>query len=224
MAKRKGGRPTKFTKALAAKFCGLLEKGMSRAKASHICCVTPDTVLTWLQKGRRNETPAFAGFLAKVLASEAKFVESRLAEVVWAAKPKRVKVVKVTTRPVFDADGNRVGDATTTETTLKREHDAGMAKWLLECRDRETYGPDRHELAALRKELGELRKLLSARSDGDSPVSSGTDRDGEGDQAGGSGKATGPAAPSVATPPPVPPAADPGGGTVGGPESPAEGG
>jgi uncharacterized protein CbrC (UPF0167 family) len=61
-------------------------------------------------------------------------------------------VTRITTRP----DGSVV-----TEVTERTECDWQAAKWLLECRDPETFGSHRKELSALKKELAELRRLLT---------------------------------------------------------------
>ena len=52
--------------------------------------------------------------------------------------------------------------ALTVEVTEREACDWHAAKWLLECKDRETFGPDRRELAYLRKELAELRRSIAA--------------------------------------------------------------
>ena len=165
MAKARRGRIPKISPATAAEFCRHLEGGLSRKKAAALIGVDQTTICRWLRNSRDGvEKRLYANFAREVTAAEARFVAANVRHVYRAAKPRKVRVVKTTVRPAFDAAGVVVGDATTTETTERVEHDWQAAKWLLECKDREHFGPERAELAALRKELAEVRKLLTDRA------------------------------------------------------------
>ncbi len=125
--------------------------GLSRAKAAAVVGVTPKTICLWMRQGREQRTGPHVHFVHEVTAAEAKFIATNLAAVRRAATPAKRRVTKTTTRP----DG-----AVVTEVTERTECDWQAAKWLLECKDPDTFGPDRKELMALRKELAELRRML----------------------------------------------------------------
>jgi uncharacterized protein CbrC (UPF0167 family) len=125
--------------------------GLSRAKAAAVVGVTPKTVCLWMKLGRDRAVGPHVHFVHAVQAAEARFIADNLATVRRAATPSRRRVTKTTTRP----DGSVV-----TEVTERTECDWLAAKWLLECKDPETFGPDRSEMKTLRKELAELRHLL----------------------------------------------------------------
>ena len=91
-------------------------------------------------------------FLAAVLAAEATFVAEQLSTVVRAATPRRTRATRTTTRP----DGRVV-----TVVTERVEFGWRAAAWLLECKDQESFGPDRAEVVRLRREVAELRPLLA---------------------------------------------------------------
>jgi hypothetical protein len=175
MAKR--GRPLKLTSELADEFCKHIARGMSIHRTGQLLRLDKNTVSRWLKFGRkRSGLKIYTEFAEKVAAAEAEFIGQNVDAVKRAATPRTVKVRKTTTRPVFDDQGNHVADQTVVEETVKREHDWGAARWLLECKDRESFGPDRHEIAALKKDLAELRKVISETVDKLRPA--------DGDQAG----------------------------------------
>jgi hypothetical protein len=146
------GRLPKLTPELTSAFCQVVGGGLSRARAAAVVGVTPKTVCLWMRLGREQRTGPHVHFVHAVTAAEARFIAANLATVRRAATPAKRRVTKTTTRP----DGSVV-----TEVTERTECDWLAAKWLLECRDPDTFGPDRKELAALRKELAELRKVLA---------------------------------------------------------------
>lgn len=129
--------------------------GLSRAKAAAVVGVTPKTICLWMKLGREQQTGPHVHFVHEVTAAEARFIAANLAAVRRAATPVKRRVTKTTTRP----DGSVV-----TEVTERVECDWQAARWLLECRDPETFGTDRRELTALRRELAELRQLLFRRT------------------------------------------------------------
>lgn len=147
------GRPPKLTAELAVDFCRLVGGGLSRAKAAAAVGVTPKTICLWLKAGRDGRGPTFVHFVHEVRAAEARFVADQLAVVVRAAGPRTERVTKTITRP----DGT-----TTVEVTEWPAGDWRAAVWLLQCKDAEAFGSDRHELRAVRKELAELRQTLAA--------------------------------------------------------------
>lgn len=146
------GRPPKLTPELAAAFCRAVGGGLSRAKAAAVVGITPKTVCLWMKAGREGRGANCVHFVHEVLAAEARFVADQLAVVVLAAGPRVERVTRTTTRP----DGT-----VTVEQTEREAFDWKAAMWLLECKDRETFGPDRRELAELRKELVELRRAFA---------------------------------------------------------------
>ena len=149
------GRPPKLTPELASQFCGHIADGVPKARAAALVGVHPSNLYRWLALSRAGKGGRiYASFASDVARAEASFIAARVATVVRASRPKRVRVVRTFTR----ADGS-----TTTEVTTRIESDWLAAKWLLECKDRESFGPDRHAIAALRKELAELRALLTER-------------------------------------------------------------
>lgn len=145
------GRIPKLTHELTAAFAKAVGGGMSRAKAAAVVGVTPKTICVWMKLGREQRTGPHVHFVHEVTAAEARFIAANLAAVRRAATPTRRRVTKTTTRP----DGS-----VTVEVTERTECDWQAARWLLECKDPETFGPDRHELTALKKEMAEIRKLL----------------------------------------------------------------
>jgi hypothetical protein len=147
------GRIPKLTPELTAAFAEAVGGGLSRAKAAAVIGVTPKTVCVWMRVGRTGRAGPHVHFVNSVRAAEAKFVAENVKAVRRAATPARRRVTKTTTRP----DGSVV-----TEVTERTECDWQAAKWLLECRDPDTFGADRRELAALKKELAEVRQLLWA--------------------------------------------------------------
>lgn len=147
------GRTPKLTPELVAAFCRAVTGGLSRAKAAASVGVTPKTVCRWMQAGLAGRSVAHVHFVREVRGAEARFVAAQLAVVRRAADPRVERVTRTTTRP----DG-----AVTVEVTEREVCDWHAAKWLLECKDRETFGPDRRELADLRKELAELRRSIAA--------------------------------------------------------------
>ena len=149
------GRPTKLTPALTAAFCGRLAEGLSRTRAAAAVGVTKKTICAWLKLGRSGRSSVYAGFLADVLAAEARFVADQLAVVVRAAGPRTERITRTTTRP----DG-----AVTVEVVERPAGDWRAAMWLLECKDPDGFGSDRRELAELRKELAEVRRSIAATS------------------------------------------------------------
>lgn len=159
MAQR--GRPPKLTPETAARFCGFIADGMSRNRAADLIGVHRTTVLNWIKMSRNGKGgKAYSTFSAEIAVAEAEFIRRNLKSVEKAATPRRGVVVKTTTRKTFDLDGNETGTSEVTERTVKRELDWGAAKWLLECKDRESFGPDRQEIAELKKQLADLSKLL----------------------------------------------------------------
>ncbi len=149
------GRPPKITPELAAQFCGHIADGVSKTRAAALIGINAATLHRWIALSRAGKGGRiYASFASEVARAEARFIAARLATVVRASRPKRVRVVRTVTR----ADG-----AETVEVVERVESDWLAAKWLLECKDRETFGPDRHAIAALRKELAELRALLTER-------------------------------------------------------------
>jgi hypothetical protein len=166
MARR--GRTPKLTPELTAAFCDAVAGGMSRAKAAAGVGITPKTVCRWMQSGRAGRGAAHVHFVHEVRAAEARFIATNLTAVRRAAQPRVERVTRTITRP----DGTA-----TVEVTEREACDWHAAKWLLECKDRDTFGPDRVEIAALRKELAELRRQMDGRDDlaarsvdGDTPV------------------------------------------------------
>jgi hypothetical protein len=147
------GRIPKLTPELTAAFCEAVAGGLSRARAAAVVGVTPKTVCLWMRAGRTGRAGPHVHFVHAVRAAEAAFVADNLKSVRRAATPVRRRVTKTTTRP----DGSVV-----TEVTERTECDWQAAKWLLECKDPEAFGPHRRELAALRRELAEVRQLLLA--------------------------------------------------------------
>lgn len=151
MAKR--GRISKFTTDTAAAFCGHLAAGLGKGRAAALVGVDAATVYRWLALSRAGRGGSlFARFAADVAAAEARFIASQLQTVVRAAHPRKVRVVKTVSRSA---------EITTTEVTERVTSDWRAAKWLLECRDPEAFGPDRHAITALRQELAELRLVLT---------------------------------------------------------------
>lgn len=130
---------------------------MSRTKAAAAVGVTKKTVCAWLRVGRRGRSRPHEQFLAAVLAAEARFVADRLAAVVQAATPRRTRAIRTTTH----ADGRVV-----TEVTERVEADWKAAAWLLRCKEPGEFGDSLGEVAGLRREVAELRRLL-ARSPGE---------------------------------------------------------
>lgn len=161
----KPGRIPKLTPELTKRFCEAIANGMSRNRAADLVGIHRITVARWMRLGRSGKGGKLAAdcvnFVTQIALSEARFIEKNLKSVERAATPKLVKVRKTITRPLFDAAGNRIGETVTVEETAKKEHDWSAARWLLECKDRESFGPDRHEIAALKKDIADLRKLLA---------------------------------------------------------------
>lgn len=151
------GRPTKLTAELTAAFCERLAEGLSRSKAARLAGVSKKTICAWLKLGRSGRSSVHARFLADVLESEARFVADQLAAVVRAATPCRRRVTRTTTRP----DGSVV-----TVVTERVEADWRAAAWLLGCKDPDEFGADRAEVAVLRREVADLRRLMGGRADG----------------------------------------------------------
>ncbi len=149
------GRTPKLTPELLAAFCDALAGGLSRAKAAAVVGIAPKTVCRWVQAGRAGRSADHVLFVREVRAAEARFVASQLAVVRRAAEPRVERLTRTTTRP----DGS-----TTVEVTEREACDWHAAKWLLECKDRETFGPHRRELTDLRKELAELRRSIASAS------------------------------------------------------------
>lgn len=164
MAKRKGryqGRIPKFTPEVAAKFCEHIASGMSRNRAADLIGVHRTTVLNWLKMSRTGKGgKLYSTFSAEVAVAEAEFIRRNLKSVEKAATPRRSEIIKRTVRNTYDLAGNPTGTSEVIETTTKRELDWAAAKWLLECKDRESFGPDRHEIQALKTQMKELEKLL----------------------------------------------------------------
>ncbi len=149
------GRPPKLTPELSAEFCGHIGDGVSKTRAAALVGINAATLFRWIALSRAGKGGRiYASFASDVARAEARFIAARVATVVRASRPKRVRVVRTVTR----GDGS-----TTTEVTERIEADWMAAKWLLECKDRESFGPDRHAIAALRKELAEMRALLTER-------------------------------------------------------------
>ena len=160
MAQR--GRPPKITPEIAARFCGYIADGMSRTRAADLIGVHRTTVQAWIRMSRNGKGgKAYSTFASEIAQSEARFIQRNLKSVEKAATPRRSEVVKRTVRNTYDLAGNQTGTSEVIETTTKRELDWTAAKWLLECKDRESFGPDRQEIASLRKELADLSKLLN---------------------------------------------------------------
>lgn len=152
----KPGRLPKLTPELAKRFCEAIANGMSRTRAGDLVGIHRVTVARWMKLGRSGKGGKLAtdcaNFVTQVVQSEARFIEKNLQSVRRAAAPRRVRTTKTYTR----GDGS-----SSSEVTEKVEYDWAAARWLLECRDRESFGPDRHEIAELKKDINELRKLLS---------------------------------------------------------------
>ena len=151
---RRGRRP-KLTPELSAAFCAAVGNGLSRARAAAIVGIAAKTVGRWFRAGWEGRSAAHVLFVREVRAAEARFVADQLAVVVRAAEPRVERVTKTTTRP----DG-----AVTVEVVERPAGDWRAAMWLLECKDPESFGPDRRELADLGKELAELRRSIAATS------------------------------------------------------------
>lgn len=151
MAKR--GRHPKITEEKVKRFCEAISNGMSIKHSSALIGVDQRSVFRWIALGRKGDGgKLYVNFVAKIAESEARFIEKNLQSVQRAAAPRKVRTTKTYTR----ADGS-----STSEVTEKIEYDWAAARWLLECKDRESFGPDRHEIAALKADINELRKLLT---------------------------------------------------------------
>jgi hypothetical protein len=135
--------------------------------------VTPATVYSWRAKGRRGESPEYVEFLDATKKAEADAVARNAATINAAATGKLVSKRTVTTKP----DGTQK----TVEAFAPPQWTA--AAWYLERRADRDFASNRHEVAALEKELGELRKLidgLTRANLGTPPPDPPADRPGEG--------------------------------------------
>jgi hypothetical protein len=148
------GRPTKLTPALTAAYCGRVAAGLSRTRAAAAVGISKKTLFAWLRAGRYGRSRPHAQFRAAVLTAEAQFVAGRLAAVVRTGTPHRTRTTRTTTFP----DGRVV-----VEVTERVAFDWRAAAWLLRTKDTDEFGNERGaELAALRREVADLRRLLAA--------------------------------------------------------------
>lgn len=169
----KRGRDPKIGKQIAEIFAREIAKGRSKKQAALLAGIHPTTVSVWLRRGRQGgrKNIEYTEFAKSVAKAEAEFVASRIDEVLKAAKPKKTKSVKRTVRNTYDLSGNPTGTMEVIEETTKREQE-WMAAWkLLERKDRENWGDNKEEIAAIKQQIKELRELMAKRPAGETESS-----------------------------------------------------
>lgn len=146
---KRPGRPTKYSEALAARLCELLEGGNTRKAACFAVGISEDALAVWLARSESGEEADadFIGLSDRVKAAEGS-AEPALVAVLYKAatgyekrktKVKRRSVVGPKGEPIMGKDGKPLY-IEEQETTIERDFDWRAALELLKRRFGETWG------------------------------------------------------------------------------------
>lgn len=170
------GRPTKI-EAVQAALIAHVENGHTIATTARLLGISPWTIHEWCKKGRRSNSGKYYQFHINLTAAKARYIDKNLTIVNQAASGFDVEVRKEQQEyrriKEKDANGKTVRDdegeivyryewiVVAREVVIKREFHPDLAKYALQCKEREEWGPDRYELAALKKQILELSKKVA---------------------------------------------------------------
>ncbi len=140
---KKQGRPTKYSEALSARLCELLEGGNTRKAACHAVGISEDALGAWLARSESDDQAdaVYSGFADRVKAAEGA-AEPALVAVLYKAatgyekrktKIKRRSVVGPKGEPIIGADGKPLY-IEEQETTIERDFDWRAALEILKRR------------------------------------------------------------------------------------------
>jgi hypothetical protein len=173
-ARPKGGSNAKL-KDVRNDLLLLVEKGHTKTTAAHILGISPRSLFRWLKLGKDSEDDYYVSFVADFATARSRYIDRNLAILNKAAKGYTVKVRKEQEElrkfKRKGADGKTLRDPETgeilyderwvvvaREVVRRKEFLPDMAKYALQCKEREEWGSERLEIAALKKEIQKLVK------------------------------------------------------------------